>query len=51
MKQTIIILILITTLPFPAAASPIPATDFRGKTLSFSQPPERIVCLIESALS
>jgi len=27
------------------------ATDFRGKTLSFSRPPERIVCLIESALS
>lgn len=25
--------------------------DFRGETLSFSQPPRRIVCLIESALS
>ena len=31
--------------------SPITVTDFRGKTLTFKKPPERIVCLIESALS
>ncbi|MBM4145430.1 MAG: hypothetical protein FJ240_04025 [Nitrospira sp.] len=30
---------------------PITVTDFRGKTLTFSKPAQRIVCLIESALS
>jgi len=31
--------------------TPITVTDFRGKKLMFSKPPERIICLIESALS
>jgi iron complex transport system substrate-binding protein len=30
---------------------PITVTDFRNKTLTFKKPPDRIVCLIESALS
>jgi iron complex transport system substrate-binding protein len=32
-------------------AKAISVTDFRGKSLSFSRPASRIVCLIESALS
>lgn len=36
---------------FPALAGDIRVSDFRGKTISFSKPAERIVCLIESALS
>lgn len=31
--------------------SALSVTDFRGKTLTFDQPPNRIVCLIESTLS
>ncbi|OPZ58843.1 MAG: High-affinity heme uptake system protein IsdE precursor [Deltaproteobacteria bacterium ADurb.Bin510] len=33
------------------AAQAIKVTDCRGHSLSFNQPPQRIVCLIESALS
>ena len=33
------------------APQPITVTDFRGKTLRFQAPVQRIVCLIESALS
>ena len=51
MKKFAIIILFLIAYIHPADASPITVTDFRGKTLSFSKPPERIVCLIESALS
>jgi len=35
----------------PAWGAPVTVEDFRGKTLSLPAPAERIVCLIESALS
>jgi len=34
-----------------ALAKPLEVTDFRGKRLRLAEPPRRIVCLIESALS
>jgi iron complex transport system substrate-binding protein len=34
-----------------AAAAPVTATDFRGQDVSLEQPAQRIVCLLESALS
>lgn len=36
---------------FSASAQTIEIVDFRGKTVRLKKPPERIVCLIESALS
>lgn len=51
MKHIVIITLYLILRIIPADAAPITVTDFRGKTLSFSKPPERIVCLIESALS
>jgi iron complex transport system substrate-binding protein len=35
----------------PVAAAPVSATDFRGKQITLPGPAQRIVCLIESALS
>lgn len=35
----------------PACGAPVTATDFRGKAICLPAPAERIVCLIESALS
>jgi len=37
--------------PNPVDSSGIKVTDFRGKTVHLEKPAERIVCLIESALS
>ncbi|MEJ5347877.1 MAG: ABC transporter substrate-binding protein [Desulfosoma sp.] len=35
----------------PSAAEPVDAVDFRGRRVELPQPAQRIVCLIESALS
>lgn len=37
--------------PAAVASSPLTATDLRGRTLTLAQPAQRVVCLIESALS
>lgn len=42
---------LVLGLHRPAAAASVQAEDFRGKTIVLAQPAQRIVCLIESALS
>ncbi|WKZ20192.1 MAG: ABC transporter substrate-binding protein [Candidatus Jettenia sp. CY-1] len=46
-------LLLVTVLSYSlsAFAQTVEVVDFRGKTVRLKEPPERIVCLIESALS
>lgn len=51
MKRIVITILFLISHILAADAASISVTDFRGKTLSFSKAPERIVCLIESALS
>lgn len=48
---TIFLLIALIPLNVEANVSPITVTDFRAKVLNFKKPVNRIVCLIESALS
>ncbi len=43
--------IFISPLVLQAYDYPVTVTDFRGKTITFTKPVGRIVCLIESALS
>ena len=47
------LLIGLLALSFPAAGAdfPLGVSDFRGKVITFDKPPQRVVCLIESALS
>ncbi len=45
------VLALVLGLQRPVAAAPVQAEDFRGTTIVLPQPAQRIVCLIESALS
>ena len=53
-----LLLLLLLLLPLslllpggPAAAEGVAVTDFRGKRIELEKPAERIVCLLESALS
>jgi len=53
-KITLAIILLLAGCHQPARETALGAlrvTDFRGAELAFEQPPERVVCLIESALS
>ncbi len=47
----LLILLLPPTVAWPTPENPISVTDFRGKQLVFQRPVQRVVCLIESALS
>ena len=45
------LLLLFLAVGEPAAGEGVAATDFRGRRIELDQPAERIVCLLESALS
>lgn len=49
--QSFLICLFLLVVPLDAAVGPITVTDCRGKTLVFDHPVQRVVCLIESALS